>query len=72
MSRIRTHAQFLAAHARWEEPPEDDNLTACDECDGTGHDSHGDDCEPCGGAGWCDENGDPVAPKYVRGELHEC
>lgn len=40
MSRLhflRTQAQFDAARARWEEPPDDDGLTECPVCDGVGH-----------------------------------
>jgi hypothetical protein len=40
MNRIRTHAQFLAARARWEEPEDERGLQPCPECDG--------DCEIAG------------------------
>jgi hypothetical protein len=45
MSRIRTHAQFLAAHARWEEPEDDGPLTECADCGGDG-------CECCNFKGY--------------------
>jgi hypothetical protein len=64
------HAQFVSAHAVWEEPPEDDcGLEPCLECSGT-REIDGEPCFACKGSDgeakgyFLGEN--PVSPKEFQ------